>query len=469
MRPLLHLLVIALCFSFLMGSAPLSLLEKIKLKGVLTVVTRNSPSTYYEDRSGPTGFEYELAKAFAQSLNVELQIKIADNFDDLYRHLHNNNAHLAAASITETPTRLALLSFSQPYKTVQEFVVYRRGALTAQSPADLNGARIMVAKDSGHSERLKSWQQEFPELSWNESADTETIDLLQMLANGHIDFTLIDSNEFNLLQAYFPSLSIAFDTDTELTVAWGFAKQHDQSLETAVNTFLNNLENTPFLASLSERFYGHLETLDYVGAQYFLRQTSAKLGRYKETFQEAAKKHQFDWRLLAAASYQESHWNPLAKSFTGVRGMMMLTRNTAKELGVTNRLDAEQSILGGSLYLSRLRDRLPEITEPDKTWLMLAAYNVGYGHLLDARRLTARLGGNPDLWLDVKETLPLLSQKRFYKETRYGYARGQEAVDYVQNIRRYYDVLVWNDERPENIRENTEMLVSASTNIPPLL
>ena len=146
--------------------------------------------------------------------------------------------------------------------------------------------------------------------------------------------------------------------------------------------------------------------------------------------------------------YQESHWNPKARSYTGVRGIMMLTQNTASELGIENRLDPLQSIEGGGRYLAKLRSRIDdEVQEPDRTWMSLAAYNVGYGHLSDARKLTSQLGKNPNLWIDVKDSLPLLSQRRYYRNTRYGYARGQEPVNYVQNIRRYYDVLVWNDEQ----------------------
>ena len=180
-------------------------------------------------------------------------------------------------------------------------------------------------------------------------------------------------------------------------------------------------------------------------------------------------------------SYQESHWNPRARSFTGVRGMMMLTLRTAKELGVKNRLDPKQSIFGGAKYLAKLRKRMPDnIAEPDRTWMALAAYNVGYGHLTDARKLTKLDGGDSTRWMDVKDYLPRLSQKRYYKQTRHGYARGNEPVSYVQNIRRYFDVLVWNEANNVNNNnaltetelaiEDAPMQLSANVRvIPPLL
>jgi membrane-bound lytic murein transglycosylase F len=160
--------------------------------------------------------------------------------------------------------------------------------------------------------------------------------------------------------------------------------------------------------------------------------------------QDVALKNGLDWRLIAAISYQESHWRPRAKSPTGVRGMMMLTQPTAKEVGVTNRLDAQQSLEGGAHYFLKLHQRLPEeIQEPDRTWFTLAAYNVGWGHLEDAREITHFQGGDANRWVDVKERLPLLERKEWYKYTKHGYARGNEPVTYVQRIRHYYEVLAW--------------------------
>ena len=206
----------------------------------------------------------------------------------------------------------------------------------------------MVSSDSSHSQRLLNLQSdEVPELTWSESPDLEVSDLLQMVSSGNIDFTIVDSNEFDVLKAYFPNLAVAFDLSEQQNIAWAFELSRDSSLHDAANEFFKQSETRDKLAALSERFYGHLDQLNYVGAKRFLRQTEKKLDRYKGDFQKAADKHEFDWRLLAAMGYQESHWNPRAKSFTGVRGLMMLTRNTAKELGIKNRLDAKQSIAGG--------------------------------------------------------------------------------------------------------------------------
>jgi len=466
LRPALRGTIVFLCLILLTGSVRPTQLEMAKMTGSLYVVTRNSPTTFFEDRTGKTGFEYELAKAFAKSINVDLEIIVADNLQDIFHFLDSNQAAFAAAGLTRTEERERLMRFSTPYLETSELVIYRRGGLKPTSNQDLTQGRLMVTSASAHAERLRLLQADVPELSWTESNETETVDLLQLVASGSIDFTLVNANEFQMLQAYYPSLDIAFSLPEPRLISWAFAHSRDDSLYKAANEFLKSIEGTPQMAALSERFYGHLDRLDYVGAYRFSRQTNKKLDHYKDHFVEAAQNHGFDWRLIAAVSYQESHWNPRAKSFTGVRGMMMLTLPTAKELGVKNRLDPKQSIHGGALYLSRLRDRLQEVQEPDRTWLALASYNVGFGHLRDARKITELLGGNPNLWMDVKESLPLLSQKRYYKYTRHGYARGQEPVDYVQNIRRYYDVLVWNDEQPGINAKNIAMSASV---IPPLL
>mgnify|MGYP002624872028 FL=1 len=174
----------------------------------------------------------------------------------------------------------------------------------------------------------------------------------------------------------------------------------------------------------------------------FIRRINTVLPKYKDQFKAAARKYDLDWMLLAAQAYQESHWRTNARSPTGVRGIMMLTMNTARELNVKSRLDPVQSIHGGARYFKQLHDRIPEeVQEPDRTWFALAAYNVGMGHIYDARALAQRLGNDPNTWVGLSEVLPLLSQKKYYRTLKHGYARGREPVIYVQRIRDYHDIL----------------------------
>jgi len=178
------------------------------------------------------------------------------------------------------------------------------------------------------------------------------------------------------------------------------------------------------------------------GSQLFVQRLNSRLPRFETLFKTVASEFDLDWPLLAAIAYQESHWNPKAVSPTGVRGLMMLTQDTAKEMGVSNRIDPEQSLRGGTRYFLKTRDRIPQdITDPDRTWMALAAYNVGLGHLEDARVLTDRAGKDPDLWEDVREFLPLLQRKKYYSTVRHGYARGGEPVQYVANVRKYTAII----------------------------
>ncbi|MDU5839139.1 MAG: membrane-bound lytic murein transglycosylase MltF, partial [Pantoea sp.] len=244
-----------------------------------------------------------------------------------------------------------------------------------------------------------------------------------------------------LLQRIHPQLAVAFDVTDEEPVTWYVPHSDDSSLNAAMLDFFNSMGEEGVMARLEEKYLGHVGTFDYVDTRTFLRAIDVTLPEIKPLFEKYAAS--IDWRLLAAISYQESHWNPLATSPTGVRGMMMLTRNTADSLNVEDRTDTEQSIRGGSLYLQRMMEKVPAtIPEDERIWFALAAYNMGYAHMLDARKLTAKQGGNPDSWADVKLRLPMLSQKRYYAQTTYGYARGHEAYNYVENIRKYQLSLV---------------------------
>ncbi|MDH5641101.1 MAG: membrane-bound lytic murein transglycosylase MltF, partial [Nitrospira sp.] len=263
-----------------------------------------------------------------------------------------------------------------------------------------------------------------------------------------IDFTVADSNEVALKQHFFPELRVAFDIGKPQSLAWAFNHRFDYSLHNAAYDFFEQIRENGELENLIERHYGYTEHLNHPRWRLFMSHVNDRLGNYQAMFEEAGQQTDIDWRLLAAMGYQESLWNPDARSPTGVRGMMMLTRNTAQEMGIDKRTDAQESVDGGSRYMRQMLQVLPaEIEEPDRTWFALAAYNVGLGHVEDARRLTRQLGQNPNLWTHVKESLPLLREKKWYMQVPYGYARGDEAVQYVQNIRAYYELLVWMNER----------------------
>lgn len=417
-------------------------LDRVLATGELRVLTRNSPSVYYEGPDGPTGFEYDLAQEFAERLGVELKLVVPEQFSSIIDGVHQAHAHFAAAGLSVTDERRKSLRFAPPVLEVTQQVVYKGGGKRPRRFAELAERQIEVLGGSSHAERLRELQREYPDLKWLENVETDTETLLDRVAKGELDLTVADSNDLSINQRYQPMLRAAFDLTEPQSTAWAFPKNTDPSLYNKAVEFIINIEQEGLLDEIRARHFAHVERLDYTGALSFASLVKNRLPKYQMLFEKAANKFGFDWRLLAAVGYQESHWNPDARSPTGVRGLMMLTNRTAKEQGVKDRTDPEQSIIGGARYLGNLYRRLPKgIQEPDRTWFMLAAYNVGLGHVYDARRLTESNGGNKDSWLDLREWLYKLNDKQWHKRTRYGYARGREAVEYVENIRSYYDVL----------------------------
>jgi membrane-bound lytic murein transglycosylase F len=424
-------------------------IERIKDEGVLVVVTRNTPTTYYEGAFGPTGLEYDLVKEFADFLGVELNVVVEDNYSRLFSKLDKGEADIAAAGLTITDSRKQQLKFGPDYMQVKQQVVYRirNNTRRPRKPADLVGKDIEVPANSSQSEILSRLKKDHPDLSWHDNDELSSDELLELVWSQFIDHTIASSTEIKLKQRFYPELAVAFDVGESESIAWAMRDDIDDSLYNKTVQFFTEIKQNGTLKQLINKHYGHVRKFSYVGTQSFLRDINNKLPGYIDMFKLSAHAQHLDWRLLAAVGYQESHWNPDAVSPTGVRGIMMLTNDTAKFVGISDRRDTLQSIEGGAKYLRYVIDKIPnQITEPDRTWLALASYNVGYGHLEDARKITQQRGGNPDKWVDVKESLPLLSKKKWHSKTKYGYARGKEPVDYVTNIRNYYELLVWHDD-----------------------
>ena len=426
-------------------------LDQIIASGELKVLTRNSPTTYYEGPHGPAGLEYDLAKMFADHLGVELTVIIPDNFSDLLNGVNNGTGHLAAAGLTVTEPRKKIFKFGPGYQEITEQLVYNTNLHRPKDLDDLQGGLLEIVAHSSHNETLSELKSEYPDLVWKENDTLESEELIQLVADEIIDYTVADSNEATLNKRFLLNIRTAFDIGPPQQLAWVLPNNNDDSLLSAVEQFFDHIKNNGELMRLIERAYGHLENFDYVGTVFFKRHVETRLPEYRELFEKAASKNGIDWRLLAAIGYQESHWNPEAVSPTGVKGIMMLTQATAAQLGIKNRLRPEKSISGGARYFAARRKSIAEdIKEPDRTWMALAAYNVGAGHLEDARIITEQLGKDPDKWIDVSQALPLLAKKKWYKNTKHGYARGWEPVRYVENIRSYYDLLRWIDENEKN-------------------
>ncbi|UXI00689.1 membrane-bound lytic murein transglycosylase MltF [Photobacterium sp. TY1-4] len=418
-------------------------LERIRDSGVLRVGTLNNQLSYFIGNEGPTGLDYELAQRFADKLGVKLEMQPMFTLSGLFPTLKRGDVDLVAAGLTMTKERLAEFRAAPAYYYASQIVVYKKGQWRPRSIEDLaeNKGRLVVVKGSSHERSLETLKVLHPDLAWEALAETDSDELLRLVATGELDYTLADSVDVALSQRIHPDIATALELTEDEPIAWFLNQAADDSLYALLIEFFGELKQSGELAKLEEKYFGHVATFDYVDTRAFLRAIEKKLPRWESLFKKYSE--ELDWRLIAALSYQESHWNPRAVSPTGVRGMMMLTLPTAKSVGVTNRLDPEQSIRGGVQYLRKMINRIPDSVEGhEKVWFALASYNVGFGHLMDARRLTKKQGGDPDAWSDVKQRLPMLRQRKYYRQTRYGYARGDEALNYVENIRRYYQSIM---------------------------
>jgi Predicted soluble lytic transglycosylase fused to an ABC-type amino acid-binding protein len=423
-------------------SKPENRIAAIQARGELRVSTVVSPLTFASLNEKDYGLDYELAQQFANYLGVKLKITVRQNISQLFDDLDSNSADMLAAGLVYNTERVKNYQAGPSYYSVSQQLVYRKGNTRPRTLADITAQQLTVAPGHVAITDLQALKEKkYPELSWTVDDKSGSVELMEDVIDGKLDYTIADSVAISLFQRVHPELAVALDITDEQPVTWFSLKDNDNTLPAAMLDFFNNMNEDGTLARLEEKYLGHGDDFDYFDTRTFLRAVDNLLPDFTPMFQKYAS--DIDWRLLAAIAWQESHWDPLATSPTGVRGMMMLTKNTAQSLGLSDRTDAEQSISGGMRYLQDMMDKVPDtVPKDERIWFALAAYNMGYAHMLDARALTAKQKGNPDSWADVKQRLPLLSQKPYYTRLTYGYARGHEAYAYVENIRKYQISLV---------------------------
>lgn len=444
----LGLLCVLTLATVMFSREQLSALERVQNRGKLVVLTRNSASTYYRSADGEAGLEYDLAAGFADYLGVDLEIRVRTGIKVLLNALNRGEGDLIAAGMSITPKRQQKYRFGPVYQTSSPVVIYRAGSDKPDNVPDLVGRSLAVNAGASYINLLHKLRAEYTELDWNEVEAVGVEQLLQMVIVGEYQYAVIDSTDLHVNRAFYPEINQAFVLDEEESLAWVFMRSGDDSLVQKAREYFYLISSDGRLDEILQRYLEQKIDLQQVATITFQEQVRDRLPKYRLLFEAAADQFGFDWRLLAAVGYQESHWDAQAVSPTGVRGIMMLTRNTADYLNIDDRRDPAQSILGGARYLRELIKSLPDrIKEPDRTLLALAAYNIGLGHLEDARVLTQRLGLNPDHWQDVSQALPLLNQPQYYQSLKYGYARGRTAVRYVNNIRAYYELLSAMDDR----------------------
>ena len=414
------------------------------LTGELVVISRSAPTTRFVGPDGTyAGFEQDMLELFARETNLRLNVIDSRRFSDIIPAVSGHVAHLAAAGLSITEDRERQVDFGPKYMTTRKTIAYNTDKQRPRQFEDLVRQRGGTLYGSSSAEALREMSRKIAGLKWTELHAADVDELLDLLSEGKLDYVVTDSHVIELARNFYPNVSVAFSFGDPEPIAWAIPKDADPKLVSQVNEFFSSIERDGTLRILIDRYFGHVKRLDQLDVVEFLSRRESVLPQYAPMFKEAQELTGIDWRLLAALGFQESHWRPLATSPTGVRGLMMLTSATADDLGVKNRLDPYESILAAGRYFLSLKERLPaRIQEPDRTWMALASYNVGMGHVEDARILAEREDLNPNSWIDVRKTLPLLARSEYYKTVKYGFARGGEAVILTENVRNYYDILL---------------------------
>ncbi|MFA7269388.1 MAG: membrane-bound lytic murein transglycosylase MltF [Sterolibacterium sp.] len=426
------LLVIAL--------AGCSRIEPPEQRGELVVAVRNMPSYYQVENGKASGFDRDLAELFAEDLGLKLRFLVARNPAELQAMVLDGKAHLATSMAVRG--HADGLRYSAPLRQARQLLVEHADDPPIESKDDLAGLTIEALAGSPQADLLQSMNTASPSFKLVLKSNSNEIELLEQVNLRRSEIAASDDDQFSIALNFYPDLKIAYSLPGSVRYAWAFPLVEDGTLFAKAQEFLERIRKNGTLARIIDRYFGHLDRVSDADIADFLYSMQTVLPHFRADFIAAQQLTGLDWRLLAALAYQESHWDPLATSPTGVRGMMMLTGDTADHLRVTNRLDAKQSILAGGKYFADLIEQLPaEIKHPDRIWLALAAYNLGMGHMNGARAIAKGLKRDPDSWYEMKQVLPLLAREKYYRRLKSGRGRGGEAVIMVENIRTYFDIL----------------------------
>lgn len=410
--------------------------------GDLIVLTRHSPGGGVDEESGPFGFERELVVQFARSLGLKPRFIVVDSEDDIYRRLKRGDAHLAAAWLPPPVSEPEQFKAIAPHSRSRDVLVQHEAALPVDELRELAGRTVHLVSAARHASALKSLPKFDPPMALVEHPTWSETDLVDAVAAGKIDLALTNGLVVDVAENYHPELQSALELGDPQPVSWLFPAKVDPALLERADDFLAAAKFDGTVARLKDRFFGHIRRLRRSDVMQFIERVRTVLPQFHMEFKQAQSRTGIDWRLLAALAYQESQWEPLATSPTGVRGIMMLTEDTADQLRISNRLDPKQSIRAGSRYLADLADQLPRsVKGPDRVWQALAAYNMGMGHMNGARAIAQGLKVDADSWFEMKKVLPLLARPEYYSRLKSGRARGGEAVIMVENIRMFYDIL----------------------------
>jgi len=418
----------------------------------LIIAVRPGPTTWFPGPQGvPTGFDHDLIVRFAEERKLPLTVVEVDSAATLIAKVAAGDVHVGVGGLyPPSPTAKqpdATIADPWPvlwtsgYYAVEPVLIYGVGGFKPKAWKDLDGAVVAYLEGTGIEEQVASVRAAHTEIRWKAVPLRSADALIAQVSEGDVDFAVVPSLDAAVARNIYLEFDVAFTVGPERDLAWVVAPAH-RALRDDLDRFLAKARADGLLTRLADRYFGHAAQVQRIDAGVFQSRLKDVLPDYRSVFEEAQTVTGVEWRLLAALAYQESQWNPFATSETGVRGFMQITEETAKQLRIADRLDPLASTIGAARYLARLKAKLPaRITEPDRTWLALAAFNIGIAHLEDARVLAQKQKLNPDLWADVKKTLPLLALPEYYDAAKYGYARGGMPVVFVDRVRAYYDIL----------------------------
>lgn len=434
----------------------------------ISVIVRPGPATWFTGPNGETtGFDHDLLTRFAHERGVPLHVSFADGAAALLTKLGRGQAQLGAGGLFEDaaadarnldPDGGPAIAWSSGYHAVEPVLIYNVDGYKPRRWDDLNSATVAYAAHTGIDAPLTAIRRSHPEVHWQPVDVVSTDALIAQVSDGTTDYAIVASSDAAMARNIYLDFDVAFTAGPPREFAWAIAPGYPE-LRNALDAFIARLRKDGTLGRLADRYFGDAREVERIDAGVFQDRIHQALPEWRRTFIEAQAKSGIEWRLLAALAYQESQWDPIATSETGARGLMQLTEDTARHLGVADRLNAKASAIAAAQYLADLKRKMPgRITEPDRTWLALAAFNIGIAHLEDARILAQRQKLNPDLWSDVRKVLPLLAEPAYYITAKNGYARGGMPVAFVGRVRGYYDILLRTErEQPPRLQAGLAM------------
>lgn len=428
--------------------------EKIIERGKLIATTDYNSTNYFIYRGEPAGYEYEMLKAFAENIGVELELVVNNDFEDAYKDLEEGKVDVIAMGMTVNSDRKSRIDFSEPLGQTRYVLVQRKpenwrklnstnelDKQLVRNPLDLAGKMVYIPRHSSYKQRLLNLQQETGDSILIVEFPQTSERLIEMVAKGEIDYTVSDEHIALVNQKYFPDIDVSTPLSFPLHVAWGLRKS-DDSLTNKVNEWIQDFGNTKIARFIYNKYFINPRSLQFAHKYYSVR--SGKISLWDNLLKEKSKSLAWDWRLIASLIYQESRFEPEASSWMGAFGLMQLMPGTAELYGVDNESPPEDNIQAGIDHLKFLDDRFSKIVEDpeERRKFVLAAYNVGIAHVFDARRLAEKYGRNPNVWDDnVAFFLLNKSDPKYYTDSvvHYGYCRGEEPYKYVNDILYRYE------------------------------